>query len=765
MVNNPPLRDGPGHFVPPHPAALANFFPQLEIYSLLGMGGMGVVYKARQRGLDRMVALKILPPQISTEPTFAERFAREAQALARLSHPNVVTVIDLGQSGSVYYFLMEFVDGVNLRQMLQAGKLAPRDALDLILQICEALEYAHGEGVVHRDIKPENILVDKKGRVKIADFGLSKLLGAARPDLQLTQSNQIMGTMHYMAPEQIDQPLAVDHRADLYSLGVVFYEMLTGELPLGRFELPSRKSAVDSRLDELVLRLLERNPNRRYQQTAEVRAELEAVAGVASRLSPEVSRKLSYEYRSKATLFGLPWLHVAIGVNPTTGRKRTAKGIIALGTAPRGVIAFGDVAVGVIACGIFGYGLISISVVAVGVVALGSVAAGLWLALGGVAIAPLAMGGAVCGYYANGAIAWGKHAISPAVQDPLAAEFFNPWIAKLTQWVFKGTLVVMPVFLALGFVPALMAKMNERRRKRRFEPDRLRLKFYPAKYIAKILLSALILMAGTIAGVMLSLALRLEQPQFPEPMNMWSFAAYTFAAGVVLSIALAELSRWLGGNRWARFAAIAWFVYAWMGINNPIEGNIYTSMGGGPFTIVTMLFPCLFVAGAVELLFGGREPEATFSDDLRQFFANRTTAQWILRLAAAVLAFPLVYFVFGMPVGLIVGEYHHNHAFGLRLPSSLNVILGVQFMRSGFALLAALPILVAWRGSWRRFVWTFGLSLFVVSGLYGLMEAFWMPWTLRGIHSVELLLDSLAYGWLLAVLLLSRAPAHNHAPV
>jgi hypothetical protein len=183
----------------------------------------------------------------------------------------------------------------------------------------------------------------------------------------------------------------------------------------------------------------------------------------------------------------------------------------------------------------------------------------------------------------------------------------------------------------------------------------LKLKFNLSKYIAKILLCALILMAGTIAGGMLSVALRLEQPQFPEPMNMWSFAAYTFAAGVVLSIALAELSRWLGGNRWARFAAIAWFVYAWMGINNPIEGSIYTSMGGGPFTVVTMLFPCLFVAGAVELLFGGREPEATFSDDLRQFFANRKTAQWILRLAAAVLAFPLVYFVFGMPVGLIVG--------------------------------------------------------------------------------------------------------------
>jgi hypothetical protein len=466
-------RAGAG-FSPPQPEELRSFFPQLEILGLLGCGGMGAVYKARQRGLNRVVALKILPPQISAEPGFAERFAREAQALARLSHPNVVTVIDLGQSGPVYYFLMEFVDGMNLRQMLQAGRLAPRDALDLILQICEALEYAHAEGVVHRDIKPENILVDKKGHVKIADFGLSKLLGAARPDLKLTVSSQIMGTLHYMAPEQMDKPLEVDHRADLYSLGVMFYEMLTGELPLGRFELPSRKSALDSRADELVLRMLERNPNRRFQQAAEIRTELEAIAGVASKLSPEVSRKLSYEYRSKTSLFGLPLLHVAIGVNPATGQKRSARGIIALGSAPRGVIAFGDVAVGVIACGIFGYGVVSVSVVAIGAIAVGSAAVGLWVAMGGFALAPIAIGGAAFGYYANGAMTWGKHVLSPGAYDPLANELFNPRALKLMRSVFLGSIVAMPVFLALGFVPSLMARISERRRKSRFRQSKLK---------------------------------------------------------------------------------------------------------------------------------------------------------------------------------------------------------------------------------------------------------------------------------------------------
>jgi hypothetical protein len=457
-------------FTVPHPIGLAPWFPQLEILGLLGQGGMGAVYKARQRGLDRLVALKILPPQTSGDPAFAERFAREARALARLSHPNIVTVFDLGQSGPLYYFLMEFVDGVNLRQLLQTQRMTPREALGLMPQICEGLEYAHGEGIVHRDIKPENILLDQKGRVKIADFGLSKLLDPAPQAAQLTQADHVLGTMHYMSPEQFENPLAVDHRADIYSLGVVLYEMLTGELPLGRFESPSKKAAVDARLDELVLHALERTPDRRFQQVSEVRVQLETIAGVSSRLSPEVSRKMSYEYRSKATLFGWPLLHIATGVDPTTGRRRSAKGIIAVGTAPRGVIAFGDVAVGVIACGVFCYGPIAIGVVSVGIVALGSCAVGLLLATGGVAIAPVAIGGAAFGYYANGAIVWGLHALGPGVYDPLADKFFNPWIAKSMRWVFTASLLSMPVFLALGLIPTLMAKLSERRARRARQP-------------------------------------------------------------------------------------------------------------------------------------------------------------------------------------------------------------------------------------------------------------------------------------------------------
>jgi serine/threonine protein kinase len=269
---------------PPVPSELANHFPQLEIIELLGQGGMGVVYQARQRQLDRLVALKILPAEAGRDPAFAERFTREARALARLCHPNIVAVHDFGQSGDFYYFIMEFVDGVNLRQLEQSRRLTPQEALTIIPKICEALQYAHDEGIVHRDIKPGNILIDKRGRVKIADFGLAKLLGKQQADFALTGSQQVMGTPHYMAPEQMEKPQTVDHRADIYSLGVVFYEMLTGELPLGSFAPPSEKVQMDVRVDEVVLKSLRREPERRYQHASEVRTDVEAISAEPSPL-------------------------------------------------------------------------------------------------------------------------------------------------------------------------------------------------------------------------------------------------------------------------------------------------------------------------------------------------------------------------------------------------------------------------------------------------------------------------------------------------
>jgi serine/threonine protein kinase len=267
-----------GRFVPPQPTELAKHFPQLEIIELLGQGGMGAVYKARQKQLDRLVALKILPPEISQTEAFAERFTREARSMAKLNNPRIVSVFDFGQTEEgLFYFIMEFVDGTDLRHVIQEGGLSSKEALALVPQICEALQYAHEEGIVHRDIKPENILLDKKGRVKISDFGLAKLLDKPATAYTLTAAGHKMGTPHYMAPEQIEHPGQVDHRADIYSLGVVFYEMLTGELPIGRFAPPSKKVHVDVRLDNVVLRTLEKEPERRYQHASEVKTDVETI--------------------------------------------------------------------------------------------------------------------------------------------------------------------------------------------------------------------------------------------------------------------------------------------------------------------------------------------------------------------------------------------------------------------------------------------------------------------------------------------------------
>lgn len=257
------------------PAELAPHFPQLEILNCLGRGGMGVVYKARQKSLNRLVALKLLAPERASDPSFAERFAKEAQALAALNHPHIVGVYDFGQAGGFYFLLMEFVDGVNLRQAMKAGRFSPEQALAVVPPVCEALQYAHEHGIVHRDIKPENLLMDKAGRVKIADFGIAKMLHVEGVEVGLADS-QPAGTPQYMAPEQ-KAHRRTDHRADIYSLGVVLYELLTGELPTEKMHPPSRKVQIDVRLDEIVLRALEKTPELRYQTAGEFRTQIETV--------------------------------------------------------------------------------------------------------------------------------------------------------------------------------------------------------------------------------------------------------------------------------------------------------------------------------------------------------------------------------------------------------------------------------------------------------------------------------------------------------
>ncbi len=178
--DSPTLTAPTRHSPPLPPEELARRLPELSQFELIGQGGMGAVYKARHRKLDRPVAVKVLYTELRDNPSFAERFAREARTLAQLDHPNVVSVYDFGHRDDLYSLIMELVDGVNRRQTIEAGGLDPQEALAMVPHICEALQYAHDQGVVHRDIKPENILVDLSGQVKIADFGLAKLTGASR---------------------------------------------------------------------------------------------------------------------------------------------------------------------------------------------------------------------------------------------------------------------------------------------------------------------------------------------------------------------------------------------------------------------------------------------------------------------------------------------------------------------------------------------------------------------------------------------------------
>ena len=370
----------------PDPNALAKLLPQLEIGELLGQGGMGFVYKAKQRHLDREVALKILHAELQQDPTFSKRFEREAQALAKLNHPNIVSIFDSGHTEhGDYYFVMEFVDGVNLRDVLYAGHLEPEKALAVVPQVCEALQYAHEQGIVHRDIKPENILLDNRGQVKIADFGLAKLLEPGSPSEHISKAGQRMGTAHYMAPEQVQDSTDVDHRADIYSVGVVFYEMLTGELPIGRFSPPSKSVKLDGRLDRVVLKTLESRPDQRYQQASDLKSEIEFVVMPGS-------KRAGVRRTSSKKIMGMPLWAIAYGPDLENGELRGhAHGIFALGEFASGVVAIGAIAGGVVAIAPISFGLLAIGGVAVGGVALGGVSVGV-MSVGGVALGIFAQG-------------------------------------------------------------------------------------------------------------------------------------------------------------------------------------------------------------------------------------------------------------------------------------------------------------------------------------------------------------------------------------
>jgi predicted Ser/Thr protein kinase len=297
-----------GRFIPPPPATLSLLFADLEVQSLVGVGGMGAVYRARQLQLDRTVAVKVMHRGGGAgDPAFDERFIREARALARLRHPGVVTVFDAGQADNYLYIVMEFVEGASLRELIDDGVLSRAEAVRIVGQICQALQYAHQCGVVHRDIKPENVLVDSTGQARLIDFGVARVLhdsavestpsplpktissasrspttvdadltNAKLAEAELTEADHRLGTARYMAPEQVKSPADVDHRADIYSLGVMFYEMLTGHTPgpssargeVGRSDVARRKP--DRPLSEVIRRSMAERPADRFQTATDM---------------------------------------------------------------------------------------------------------------------------------------------------------------------------------------------------------------------------------------------------------------------------------------------------------------------------------------------------------------------------------------------------------------------------------------------------------------------------------------------------------------
>ncbi len=256
-----------------------DLIPGYRLEALLGRGGMGEVHKATQLSLNRTVAVKVLASELAKDPSFVSRFEKEAAALATLSHPNIVDIVDKGRSGATWFLVMEYIDGLSLREVMRSPLLEPGNALRMVMEICRGVEYAHSRGVIHRDLKPENILFDEQagGIAKVTDFGLASFReGTGAERFNMTETHVSMGTYSYMAPEQRLDARKADHRADIYSLGVILYELLVGEVPAGQFAPPSSlKPGVDPRVDAIVGRCLKPDPGERYARVSDLMADLE----------------------------------------------------------------------------------------------------------------------------------------------------------------------------------------------------------------------------------------------------------------------------------------------------------------------------------------------------------------------------------------------------------------------------------------------------------------------------------------------------------
>ena len=259
------------------------------VQAVVGTGGMAVVYRAFDKKKNRVVAIKVLRPEYESDEEFVRRFSREAEAASKVSHENIVNMLDVGIDGDMRYIVMEFVDGQTLKDMIrQQGCIAPDTAIRMTIRILAAVDHAHRNGIVHRDIKPQNILVDSEGRVKVADFGIARLKATHTATLEDAQGTSAMGSVHYFSPEQARGEVA-DEKSDLYSVGVVMYEMLTGQVPFdgetsvsvalkhvneAPKSMRDHRADISQALDEVVMRALCKDATKRYQTAAEMAADL-----------------------------------------------------------------------------------------------------------------------------------------------------------------------------------------------------------------------------------------------------------------------------------------------------------------------------------------------------------------------------------------------------------------------------------------------------------------------------------------------------------
>ncbi|BDS06190.1 hypothetical protein NT6N_12300 [Oceaniferula spumae] len=261
---------------------IQSYLPAYDRLELLAVGGMGAVYKARQISLDRPVAIKVLTHACSTALQFRQIFKCEAQVMAKLNHPNLVSIYDYGEANGLLYIVMQFVEGRSLHDAAHGKSVAPQESAALVSKISKALSHAHNAGILHRDIKPANILVDSKINPVVVDFGL------AHHSHESTMKGQtVFGTAGYTAPEVLEPPYSADQRADIFSLGVLLHELLTGQMPQSPYVAPSGLAAVDPRYDAVVMRAIHPNPAKRYNNCEAFAADLDRiVAGKELSLSP-----------------------------------------------------------------------------------------------------------------------------------------------------------------------------------------------------------------------------------------------------------------------------------------------------------------------------------------------------------------------------------------------------------------------------------------------------------------------------------------------